>query len=191
MTGKFPSIILGFVFLVLINSCSTTKRTIESKKIMLSKNYYKSEDSHLLIKVPSGWNKIRDNSEKLFDFWLVSPNKNSTIVFVPIALDDKNNLPNNRITLEFLSKTTLQLKQSSKKKFLLLNNIQTYKSNNLWLNGFRYKLDNNERKSILFGRDNKFYECIAYFNKSYSPNKNELNHLFEIQSLVLSTVQIK
>ena len=192
MIGRFITIIISFLLFIYIVSCSSTKKTIKkNNKIVLSKSYYKSIDSGLLVKIPAGWHEIKDNTEKLFDFWLVSPDKNSTIVFVPVALNNTDKLLNDRAILEFLSETTKKIKENTNKNFQLINDIPTYKINNLWFNGFRYKTDGNDRISILFGNNGKFYESIAYFNEGYKPSKNELEYLFKIQGLVLSTVQIK
>jgi hypothetical protein len=190
LIGRFITTITGIILLVSLVGCSSSKKTIK-KNITLSGNYYESVNSDLLIKIPSGWNEIKDNSEKLFDFWLVSPDRNSAIVFVPVYFNSKDKLLNDRITLEFLSETTKKLKQNTNQNFYILNDIPTYKINSFWFNGFMYKIDSNERKSVLFGSNNKFYECIAYFNEEYNPTKNELENLFKVQKLVLSTVQIK
>ena len=190
MIGKFCVLVIVFLFLINMFGCSSAKNTIKKNdNVTLTKNYYNSESSHLLIKIPSGWNKIKDNSEKLFDFWIVSPQKKSSIVFIPITIENKLN--NKEDVINFLNESNKKIKRSSKDNFVLLEEIKLQKVNNLFVKGFIYKEGANIKRTIVLGNGKRFYESLAYFNKNYNPTNDEVKNLFKLQNLVLSTVEIK
>ncbi len=189
MIGKFSVFVAGFLFLFSFTNCSSTKKVIKNNNITLSKYYYDSETSDLLIKIPSGWERIVDNSQKLFDFWIVSPDKNSSIIFIPLYAD--STLLKNKKTIDFLFETNKKIKKNSINNFQFITGINTHKLNNLIFKGFVYKDNGKEKRSIIFSNGEKYYESLAYFNKSYSPTIEEIKNLFKIQDLVLSTVKIK
>ena len=191
MIGKFHLFII-FLGLFTVISCSSAIKTINKKnEITLSNKYYKSEISNLLIKVPVGWNEIKDNTNRLIDFWMVSPQKTSSIIFIPINLNLTNEKFSNREKLKFLLKTKYKILQNTSQNFTLLNKISPYKIDNIRFNGFTYKTGKKEKRIILFGNGNKFFECIAYYNKDYEATESEIENLFKTQQLVLSTIKIK
>ena len=193
MIGRFFIFIVSISFLFIYVSCSSSTESTKRKttKILLSNKYYESEISDLLVKVPTNWTEVKDNTNHIIDFWLVSPQKNSAIIFIPITLDKENKSTSIEKNLDFLLKTEYQLKQNAINNFSLLNKIQTFQLNKLWFNGFRYKVNGNEKRLILFGNENKYFECIAYFDNNYKSTEEELKYLFNIQKLVLSTVRIR
>ena len=193
LIGRFLVFIILFNFLLIYIGCTSSTELTKRKthEIILSNKYYNSENSDLLIKIPANWTEVKDNTNRLIDFWLVSPKKNSAIIFVPITFDKENKSTSIKENLQFLLKTEYQLKQNTINSFVLLNKIQTFHLNNLWFSGFRYKVNGNEKRLILFGNGNKYFECIAYYDNNYKPTKDELKYLFNTQNLVLSTVRIR
>ncbi|MCB9248280.1 MAG: hypothetical protein H6613_06905 [Ignavibacteriales bacterium] len=77
-------IIFILISIVIFTACSsseeTTKKEITSE---VSENTIVSQSGKLLVKLPSGWTNTLDNTETVFDIWLVSPANNAVIGFTP------------------------------------------------------------------------------------------------------------
>jgi len=188
---KLKALIFLTIILLVFSNCTSSKKTIVEKDFSLSTLYHKTDKENLYYKLPAGWSEIKDNHEQLFDLWLVSPNNKSTITFIPIHT--KNNLT--KATgfdlLQTLMKTKNKIKESSLKNFSPISKFDKFENNNIQFISMKYLDDGNIKRSVILGKDKSIYECIAYFESSYEPTDDEIAILFEVQQLVLLSLQMK
>lgn len=144
--------------------------------------------SNLEITIPAGWRKIQDNKEKLFELWLVNSDKNASISFIPIHIDSSLNGMSLAEKLNFAVDMTLKERQAGNEGFELIA-----KSEMTDMQGFRllYKIGNQQQSSIIFGNENRLYECLAYFSEYVNFSEEEINNLFETQEYIVSNSEIK
>jgi len=178
--------LLGFI------GCSSTKiNSNENARVLFSKKYYSSDNSNLSIKIPLGWHGINDNNKKLFDVWLVSPDKNSSIVFLPLTLEINNEFKSIEDSLNFFYRLMKMQKEKKNDNFELVSETETIAKKNIFMKEYRFKINGNEKQSIIFGKNNIFYECLAFYNDTYTPTRKELDNLFYIQSSIITETKIK
>ena len=185
--------ILIFLALVLSisTSCSSSKSTAEEKDVSLSTLYHKTEKANLYYKLPSGWSEIKDNYEQLFDLWLVGGKGKSTITFIPIQFENDLIEDNTFEQLRILLNVETNIKKTSLQNYAILEKPKEFGNNNIKFISMKYLDDGDTKRSVIFGKSNSFYECIAYFENDYAPTEVELNSLFDIQQRVLHSVQMK
>ncbi len=188
---KSLSYLLILLLLTTFQSCSISTKTIEEKDITVSKIFHKSKTTNLFYKLPNGWREIEDNDNQLFELWLINKNNNSTITFLPIHLDSaftKNSVKEN---LRLLNITQKKIKQSTLKDFKILTKFDEFSNNEINFISMKYLDDGKLKQSVIFGKNNSFYECSAYYKDSLAPTDIEINKLFEIQEMVLFSLQMK
>lgn len=185
--------ILIFLALVLFisTSCSSSKSTTEEKDISLSTLYHKTEKANLYYKLPSGWSEIKDNYEQLFELWLVGAKGKSTIIFIPIQFENDLIEDNTFEQLRVLLNIETNIKKASLQNHAILDKPQEFENNDIKFISMKYIDDGDTKRSVIFGKSNSFYECIAYFENDYEPTEDELNSLFDVQQRVLHSVQMK
>lgn len=175
-------IYIVMVLLILIG-CSSSKETSVEISNITSKPIY-TKTSNLTIKIPSGWSKIEDNYEKLFDIWLVNKTNNAVIAFIPIHLDENININSEEEGLEIIKNIMVIKKKSSSEKFEIIEEKTVHA--NYKNNSFKYLINDKLQNSILFGKEGIYYECIAYFKNDYEPDLSDIKDLIQLQEEVLS-----
>lgn len=182
-----------FVFLlIIIFACSSSKETTrEENDSLFSEETVVSPINKLEINLPLGWRLISDNYEQLFDIWLVDKEKNSSIVFIPLTLSKNLNVTTTEEALNTLFEFSKTQKKISGSNFLLLNEFEIYELGKSKCRSFQYNNDNRVFNSIIFVIDNKYYECLAYFDSNYEPSSSEFSNLIELQNSIISTAVIK
>ncbi len=186
---------LSYLFILFLlttfQSCSTSTKTIAEKDVSVSTLFHKSSTSNLFYKLPNGWREIEDNDKQIFELWLISKNNNSTITFLPLHLDSsitKNDIQEN---LRLLYITQKKIKQSTLKSFEIVDKFEEFSNNEITFITMKYLDDGMLKQSVIFGRNKSFYECSAYFKDSFAPTDIEIGKLFEIQKIVLLSLQMK
>lgn len=59
------------------------------------------------------------------------------------------------------------------------------------IKSIKFGIDDSIQNSVLFGNENYFYECLAYFKKEYRPDLSETELLIEIQEQIVIGSSIK
>ena len=100
---SFLTLILASLFFL---SCSSSTETTKNN-ISISPSK-KLHNNSLHFTVPSGWREIKDNSDRLFEVWLINDQSNAAISFIPIYLHniDENSVDEN---LNIISEISLWL----------------------------------------------------------------------------------
>jgi hypothetical protein len=187
MTVKIISILIS---LFIISGCSSSTE--------IAKNYNKSKhkaitthtaSSNLGITIPSGWREIKDNHEQLFDIWLVNDQNNAVICFIPIYLsDDLKNKPFEE-NLKIIEQIVIINKQSNGEDFQIVQ--EKKEVTNYQIKSIKFKFEDDIKNSIIFGSENKFYECLAYFKNNYNPSPIEIERLIKIQEKIVKDSSFK
>lgn len=173
-----------FIFIGCSSSKETTKEITSENKTMS-----KVTSKNLLLKIPDNWREINDNYNPLFEIWLINNDKNSVIGFIPIHFSDEIENYNVEEKIDMIEKLIIAKKKNvSDKLEILKKNSIIFKYPN---KSFSYNIDNQFQSSIIFGNGNVFYECIAYFDKSYAPELEEIDNLINIQYKLVSESRIK
>jgi len=185
------TLIFFAILLFTLVGCSSSQSTTEKRDVSLSTLYHKTEKANLFYKLPKGWTEIKDNYEQLFELWLVGPKNNSTITFVPIQFENDLNEMNSSNQLQKLLNVKTNIKKASLKNFIVVEKLKEFENNNIKFGSMEYLDNSNAKRSVIFGKGNSYFECIAYFENDYKPTKIELKNLFDIQQLVLLSIQMK
>ncbi len=77
------------------------------------------------------------------------------------------------------------------KDFKILTKFDEFSNNEINFISMKYLDDGKLKQSVIFGKNNSFYECSAYYKDSLAPTDIEINKLFEIQEMVLFSLQMK
>jgi len=180
---KIVSII--FLSLLVVNCSSTTEISNER-----TNSVYKESSknvSNLIIDIPDGWREINDNHDRLFEIWLVNLENNASICFIPININflaDTISLENK---IEIAGEILIKDKKSKNEDFEIIS--ESYLNKNRSYKSIYYKIGESFQRSIIFGSNNKVYECLAYgkSGKVYS----EVDPIFETQLEIVKYLKIK
>jgi hypothetical protein len=186
MKQKYFAIFLFSSLLIL--SCSSSKETSQqNNEADASESVITS--SHLKIIVPSNWQEINDNYDRLFEIWLVREDNNAVISFIPIHLTDKIDINNETDKLSLMEKIILAKKERNNSDFKLIESksfpAKYFNKSN------KYYLGDQLQNSIIFGNNEVYYECLLYFNNKYEPEESEIDNLIELQQKIIFESIIK
>ena len=56
---------------------------------------------------------------------------------------------------------------------------------------FKYKIEGNTQNSIIFGRENVFYECQGYFKNNHNNSDEHFEELIYLQKEIIKEATIK
>jgi len=187
-------IIFILISIVIFTACSSseeiTKKEITSE---VSENTIVSQTGKLSVKLPSGWINTLDNTETVFDIWLVSPANNAVIGFTPLSINNKvEDIDNDEDAIKLLTKFARESKKNRDAEFLnedeeiIISEINGFMATNL-----KYEIDGKFFNSIIFGKDKVYYECLSYFSNKYEAEEDEYEKLFSLQKLVIESARLK
>ena len=172
---------------IIFAACSTNP---SNHRDSIDKEYEKiTASSNLQIKIPHGWKEIKDNHEQLFDIWLVNDQYNASIVFIPIYLSEKLNFAEEEDKLETVANIILAKKRSTSESFRIESNkkiISPFEAISI-----KYQINGNLQNSLIFGRENVFYECQGYFKNSSHRGEVDLEELIYLQKEIIKETTIK
>lgn len=182
---KFVAFLLS---ISLLGGCSSSKQHSDHIKQI----DYRSPvaiSPNLSITVPEGWREIDDNKNKIFDIWLLNKENNASIGFIPIHLDNRFNLKDDRDKHKLVVDFMLSKKRSASADFEVINIEDQYSENEH--TSLTYMNEDKLQKSIIFGRGNIFYECIAFSDLNVELSEEEIEEMFRIQREVVTSSKIK
>ncbi len=183
--------IFALILISMLTSCSSSIETTEIDiPSRLSKNTAIANSNKIIVNIPQYWKSISDNSETVFDVWFVNPEKNAVIGFVPLSINKDAGMDNDEDAINLLTKFSLESKKSKGADIEIEDVIPTEEINSFFSTSIRYKLDDRNFNSIIFGKDNVYYECLAYFGNAYKPTEEELKKLLDLQTLTISSVKL-
>lgn len=175
-------ILLGLIGCASSTQKSETIETIDYRSDMVS-------SPNLSLTVPSGWREINDNKNRFFDIWLVNGDNNASICFIPIHLDnrysDKSDEDKHKLAVELL----LSKKRSTAQEFEIILKKEDFRRYNFTT--IRYITDSNLQSSIIFGKGNLYYECLAYSDVNSNLSELDLEAIFKVQDEIVITSEIK
>ncbi|MBK7104531.1 MAG: hypothetical protein IPH62_04545 [Ignavibacteriae bacterium] len=178
---------LFIILIIIISACSSsdeiTKIEIPDE---LDENIAVSQSKNLLVNIPIQWKNISDNSETIFDIWLVSPENNAVIGFIPLTINEEIDEEDK---IELLSKFNLENIKTNGADFDSENNYTLIEIDDFLTSQISYKIDEKSYNSVIFGKDNVYYKSLAYFGNDYKPTENEIEELIELQELVISSAK--
>ncbi|MBK8944911.1 MAG: hypothetical protein IPM32_06500 [Ignavibacteriae bacterium] len=177
------------ILIIIISSCSSsdeiTKVEIPDE---LDENIAVSQSKNISVNIPVQWKNISDNSETVFDIWLVSPENNAAIGFIPQTINEDIDEEDK---IKLLSKFNLE---SLKTKNAEINSNETFtliEIDDFLANPLFYKIDGKSYNSIIFGKDKIYYKSLAYFGNNFNPTEDEIEELIELHELVISSAKFK
>jgi len=177
------NIIFSLILISLLASCSssveTTKLDIPSE---LSNKIVISQSGKISIHIPVNWRNILDNNETVFDIWLVSSENNAMIGFIPLTIDQDLD---NDDAVNLLTKFSLESKKVQSTEFEFENETPIKEIGDFSSKGLKYKFGDKKYSSIIFGKDDIYYECLAYFGTDYNATEDEFDKLVNLQGLVI------
>lgn len=186
------SLYLFFSILLIFSACSSSKDTTKEEGDKFpSEETAISPINKLEVNIPLGWKLISDNNDQLFDIWLLNVDKNSSITFIPLSLSKNFELNSSEENLNLLFELIKNQKKISNNNLVLLEENELYKAGNALCLSFQYSIDDNLFNSIIFYLDNKYYECLAYFDSNYEPSYSEFESLIETQNFIILNSIIK
>lgn len=90
-----------------------------------------------------------------------------------------------------MQKIESEIKKVSSQYFSIIEKNEKFENNKIKFISMEYLDDGNKKRSVIFGNDKSYYECIAYFDNKYKPTDNEIDNLFKIQQHVLLSLQME
>lgn len=170
------------IVVLLLNGCSSSG---EAAKNAYDKSPSKElKADNLQITIPSGWRKIEDNNDQLFQIWLINDKNNASIGFRSIYLNDLADLPLKE-KLNAIEHTLLSKRKSFSDDIELLSRTE-YKVNNLNLIELRFLLNEKIQNLLIITNGVRFYECLAYFKNDYSPSTEDIENLLDKQKSIVN-----
>ncbi len=189
MKKVFFSAILS---VLILSACSSSDEFVKNEiEIDLSETIINSDSDKLSVKSPNNWSSVNDNIEQLFDIWLVSPNNKAVIGFIPLSIDKNSKIDSDEGAIKLLSTISLESKKSNNADFLNETENQIKETDKYLFTQLFYEIDDKKINSIIFGKNSTYYECLAYFSKSYEPTDDEYEALLKLQSIVISSSTLK
>ena len=186
MTLKITIIILS---LFLISGCSSSSESTNNSTYPNSKSTTTlAASSNLAITIPEGWREIKDNHNQLFDIWLVNNQNNAVICFIPIYLSDDLTKKTFEEKFKMIKQIVINNKKSITKDFQIVedkNEVANYQ-----MISIKVEIEDVIQNSILFGSENNFYECLAYYKNGFNPNSSEIELLIDIQEKIVAESSI-
>ncbi len=181
---KFTKIIT--ILTLFIVGCSSSTNSVKNKDTVSPSKEIKI--NNLRITIPAGWREIEDNSDQLFQIWLVNDENNASIVFRNIHL---NELSDQTIEekLNVIAQLILNKRKSFSDNFELLSR-SAGKINNLDIFKLRYLLEDKIQNILIVTNGKEFYECLAYFKNDYQPTTKEIENLLDRQEKLMEKLII-
>jgi len=184
--------LIAIISLFAVLGCSSSEEFVKNEiEIELSDIVINSQSKNLSVKSPQNWSSVEDNFETIFDIWLVSPNNKAVISFTPLSINNNSRIDSDEEAIKLLSKISLERKKSSNSDFKSETEIQYEETDKFLFSQLYYEIEDKQFKSVIFGKNNTYYECLAYFSKSYTPTEDEYEALFKLQTLIISTANFK
>lgn len=184
--ASFKSFTLFITALILVNCSSSVDSSISnngaSTKIITLNNY------NLTFNIPFGWNKVEDNYKKIFEVWLVSENNKSAIGLIPIHISNKELLGSEKDKLSIIESIVLNKKKTNADVELISNEMKNFNRDAIEL---RMSVDNDFQNSIIFGENDYYFECLAYFLEEYEPTDEEIELLLKDQAQFVTDCKLK
>lgn len=179
------------ILLLLFFGCSSTSEIPKNEDNLqtIDTSDKNITSSKIELTIPYNWSEIKDNNNTTFEIWLVNNEENAVISFIPINLNKDLNLGDISSTLNIIEELLISKKKSSGKDFSIVE--QESFSLRYPIKSLRYLIDDQLQNSIIFGENETFYECLAYFSKEYNPSDEEINDLFEKQIEIVNELVIK
>ncbi|MFZ1289027.1 MAG: hypothetical protein WAR79_02995 [Melioribacteraceae bacterium] len=175
------------ILLLIISACSSSD---ESTKFEipdeLDENIAVSQSNKFSVNIPVQWKNILDNSETIFDIWLISPTNNTVIGFIPLSINDDIEEEDK---IKLLSKFNIE---SLKSKDAEIDSSETFtlmEIDGILASPLFYEIDGKKYNTIIFGKNEIFYKSLAYFGNGYKPSDDEIEELIELQELVISSAK--
>jgi len=179
-----PSIVITLIYLAGCSSSESISKkeshSIEPGKLTLTQN--------LTVTIPNNWQKIDDNNEQLFELWLVNETNDASISFIPIHIDELLIEKNKTSLFDFLEKTIIQSKENSTDSFEILSKGDlNYRYPARY---FNIEINGTKQHIVIFGRDGKYYQSIAYFRKDKHTTDAEYSNLVQLHEMLISDCKI-
>lgn len=188
---KLNNNIAVLLLLLFIVGCSSTSEISknEDKSQTIDTSDKNITSGKIELTVPYNWSEIKDNSNSIFEIWLINNEANAVISFIPINLNKELNLGNIETKLNIIEDLLISKKKNSGEDFRIVK--QESFSSRYQMKEIKYMIDDNLQNSILFGENETFYECLSYFSKEYNPSDEETEKLFETQRQIVNELIIK
>lgn len=174
------------LFLSLLIGCSSSPETTNKNESVSPSKTVKT--NKLDITIPMGWRQIEDNTDKIFELWLINDLNNASIAFTPIHL---NNFYSESLEekVNIISDISIKKRESAFDDFELLTK-KNFSINKLFIEEVRYLINDKIQNLLIVSNGKHFYECIAYFKKDYDPNSSEIENLIETQKQTINSLVI-
>ena len=182
--------IFFLLFLFIVGCSSTSETSINDIKFLSSSSTPKNITStNIEITIPYNWIEIKDNNNSIFEIWLINNKANAVIAFIPINLNTELNLDDLSTKLTTIEEMLIFKKKNSGHAFSIIE--EEFLSSNYQMRSIKYLIDDELQNSIIFGNNERFYECLTYFSKEYKPSNEDIEELFETQKQIVDDVIFK
>jgi len=181
-------VIVSVLLTLFLLGCSASTETSKTKQVNISpsKNLL---SNNLQITIPPGWRVIKDNSDQLFEVWLINDQNSAAISFIPLYLSNIE-LDTMKDKLNIIAEISLNKRQAASAEFELINK-DSLEVNNLRIVELKYLLEKNIQNLLIFTDGSQYYECLAYFNNDYKPNDFEIENLLGTQQEIVTELKFK
>lgn len=186
MFNRFSILILLFI-LSFFSACSSSSENVKSFSKTITKPSRISSNL-ISIDIPEGWRNIDDNYKKIFDIWLVNDEASAAIGFIPINTDSTFLVLSPKDKLEFIEKIVITKNKINSEEFKLINTKKNLEDR-IKIED-RISLNGKTQNLIIFNKEEKYFESIAYFTKNYTPTDDEQSQLFKLQRKIISNLRI-
>lgn len=184
----FAKHISFLMLLLLLVSCSSSvvtsvkNNSTKPPKVVVLENY------NLSFNIPSGWNLIDDNYKKIFEVWLVSENNKSAIGIIPINITKNELFGSSEDKINLIKSVTLNKKKSNADVEIISDEMKYFGRD---ASEVRMLVNHTFQNSIIFGDNENFFECLAYFLEGYDPTEDEIDNLLADQADFVKECKIK
>lgn len=182
---KYISFLL--LIFILVNCSSSVETSVTNNNSNTTK-VVELENYNLSFNIPAGWNRIKDNYKKIFEVWLVSENKKSAIGLIPIHISKNELFGSREDKLKLVKSVTLSKKKTNADIEIISDEMQYFGQN---VSEVRMLVNNTFQNSIIFGQNENFFECLAYFLEGYDPTEDEIDNLLADQAEFVKGCKIK
>ncbi len=178
--------IFHLLILLFFASCSGTYYSIHYP---LSETNYTSSDNYLNAGIPVGWTLSNENQSNPNLLFYILRNDYKSIIYLKEIKPDR--ITENRILqndIELLAVLSIAYKKEIAKKFLIYQDVHTFKVNAKKYSCFEYYENSalSRSRTIVFQIGNRFYECTATPLDGVWSEK-DLSQLFSaMQSFIVS-----
>lgn len=177
--------------LLIVYSCTPSKKLLYSTDYPLSDDIAHSFSSNLTMSIPDGWFTAEDNECKCIDLWLIKDGFSASLNLITLKYDSLLVKSIAEDELHLLLNYSKELKKSVlKDKFIQLKEDDFFEINSNKYAGYEYQGDEGVPiRVVVFKYKNKYFEFSAIPSQKISKQAINPEELFKVQQSVLASIK--